>query len=440
MSRHVEQLLEEGKESAAAGDEIDDLDKMLEDVGKAGWMKLVELIDSKCFFVHFLADIDKDFDAFMAESKDEHDAGPPDNNDEEEEVDWDERLSRTEVFSTKYRISLAETREIGRLQEALGIPTSGSHRSLLSIMGKSSKQKYTTEQTKAWSNVTQNSVQLKRGSCRAKFHSDDATTKECELCLFTKGMVFFTLSTDEPLLKPLIWDNVSRIIPNDGEDSIRVETTPGSNIVLEKAISDWKTAIVSCFLNYIERNDTERTSNLGWQHQLVYTPGFSEAVSNDTVAIKPPVVHDEHNQLTPLLYAVKLGHAQAAKSLLEDFAADPNQPDGEDGTVPLYWADSDEMKQLLLQFGAKDGQRHELFDRVVATQANVDRQRQQQRDAEAAKISMQDNMKLINERGQKIEELGDTAQQLNENAAEFRDLSGQLKSKLKQRSARWGLF
>lgn len=400
----------------------------------------METVDSSCFYCSV---VDKDFDALMAESKDD-DQDDPNNEHVEEEEDWDERLSRDEVFSDKYRPSLAETREIGRLQERLGIQASGSRRGVLSVMGGKSRQKYTNDQTKDWVDVTQGSVLLKRGVCNAEFLDDEGDTtfpsKECQICLFTKGISFFTLSKDEPFLNSLGWGSVSRIIPNDHNDTIRLETSARISIVLEKAIANWKDSLTYCLLRYTERSETERTSNLGWQHLMIYTPGFSEAVSNDTVANKPFIVHDEYNQLTPLIYAVKLGHVQAAQSLLEDFEADPNQPDGEDGTVPLYWAESDEMKQLLLKFGAKDGQRHELFDNVDMAQTNVDLKRQQQRDAEAAQCEIQDNIKLLNERGQKIEQMGDRARELNDNAAEYRSLSSQLKSKMKQRSGRWGIF
>jgi SMC interacting uncharacterized protein involved in chromosome segregation len=105
------------------------------------------------------------------------------------------------------------------------------------------------------------------------------------------------------------------------------------------------------------------------------------------------------------------------------------------------------MTELLLRHGAKkvdnDSRRHELFGRVEATQAIVDRQRllqQQVAAVEAENTTMRHNVHLLNERGQKIEDMGDKARELNNNAAEFKSLASQLKAQMKQKSGRWGLF
>lgn len=458
-------------------------------------------------------DLDKDFDAMMMmESKDEQEDEEKTNAiDDEREPDWDERLTRDEVFREKYRPSTAEIEEVNRLQHRVGIDDNPvMRRSFLSVMTsmgtRTQTTKFSATQTKSWSDVTRGSVILKKGLVNLRLvrldknnnagtdHDDDGDhhdddlptaggpTTACHLCLFSKGMALFTLpepnhghnkNNDHQLLISLPWSSIARLVPkHDG--SIRIEPSALvqlddsyhiSALVLEGALAEWKNPIISCLFRSLELNDDSsagRTTALGWQHAIVYTPAFSEAVTNmpltpsccdSTDAATMINAKDQYNQLTPLLYAVKLGHLEAAASLLQDGHADPNQASGDDGTVPLYWAAdaAPAMTELLLRHGAKkidnDSRRHELFGRVEATQAIVDRQRllQQQQVAAAAAVesensTMRHNVHLLNERGQKIEDMGDQARELHNNAAEFKSLASQLKAQMKQKSGRWGLF
>jgi hypothetical protein len=458
-------------------------------------------------------DLDKDFDAMMMmESKDEQDEDEEKTNgiDDELEPKWDERLTRDEVFREKYRPSTAEMEEVHRLQRRVGIDDIPVMRkSFLSVMTSmrttTQTTKFSATQTKSWSDVTKGSVILKRGLANLRIvlldknnkagtahdddndgdhHDDDSptaggptTTMACHLCLFSKGMALFTFpeepnhghnnknNNNDQLLISLPWSSIARLVPGHGsDDSIRIEPSApvqlddrphGSVLVLEGVLAEWKDTIISCLFRSLELNDDSagRTTALGWQHAIVYTPAFSEAVNNVPLARSCDVAtminaKDEYNQLTPLLYAVKLGHLEAAASLLQDGQADPNQACGDDGTLPLYWADaSPAMTELLLRHGAKkvdnDSRRHELFGRVEATQAIVDRQRllqQQVAAVEAENTTMRHNVHLLNERGQKIEDMGDKARELNNNAAEFKSLASQLKAQMKQKSGRWGLF
>jgi Synaptobrevin len=422
----------------------------------------------------------------MMDSKDEQD-GKTSDNDDEPEPDWDERLTRDEVFSDRYRPTMAEAGEVSRLQDRVGITNNNlsiAGRSFRSVMAMGTKQKFTATQAKSWSEVTQGSVLLKRGLVNLRLvpdHHKEMTADRdgedalgpivtCHLCLFTKGMSVFTLpeskqkrdSNSDPLLVSLPWTSVTRLVPDHEKNSIQIERSAAADdsiLVLENSLAEWNDPITSCLLRYLEINDTTgRTTTLGWQHLIVYRPAFSEAVSDlplspltkssSDMMMMMANAKDEYNLLTPLLYAVKLGHMTAATSLLQHCQADPNQPSGDDGTLPLYWADSPAMTELLVAHGAKKvaSERQQLFGRVEATQAIVDRQRQQQqqREEEAAAVvvqtEMQQNMHLLNERGQKIAEMDDKARELNDNAAEFKSLSSQLKSQMKQKSGRWGIF
>jgi Synaptobrevin len=416
----------------------------------------------------------------MMDSKDEQD-GKTNDDDDEPEPDWDERLTRDEVFSERYRPTMAETCEVSRLQDRVGITNNNNisiaGRSFHSVMAMGTKQKFTATQAKSWSEVTQGSVLLKRGLVNLRLVPDHHKDGEdalgpivtCHLCLFTKGMSFFTLpeskhkrdSNIDALLVSLPWTSVTRLVPNHENDSIQIErlaAADDSMLVLENSLAEWNDPITSCLLRYLEINDTTgRTTTMGWQHLIVYRPAFSEAVSDlplspltkssSDMMMMMADAKDEYNLLTPLLYAVKLGHMTAATSLLQHYQADPNQPSGDDGTLPMYWADSPAMTELLVAHGAKKvaSERQQLFGRVDATQAIVDRQRQQQQQREAAaavvvQTEMQQNMHLLNERGQKIAEMDDKARELNDNAAEFKSLSSQLKSQMKQKSGRWGIF
>jgi hypothetical protein len=445
----------------------------------------------------------------MMESKDEQEDEEKTNViDDELEPDWKERLTRNEVFREKYRPNTAETEEVHQLQSRVGIDDNPVMRRnfllVMTSMGtKTQTTKFSAIQTKSWLDVTRGSVLLRRGLANLRLvrldqnnkagtahdddddngdhHDDDSpiaedpTTTACHLCLFSKGMALFTFpernngkkNNNDQLLISLPWSSIARLVP-DHDDSIRVEPSVpvqlddrrhGAALVLEGALAEWKDPIISCLFRSLELNDdsADRTTALGWQHAIVYTPAFSEAVNNvplvpsrtSTDAVAAMInAKDEYHQLTPLLYAVKLGHLEAAASLLQNGQADPNQASGDDGTAPLYWADaSPAMTELLLRHGAKkidnDSRRHELFGRVEATQAIVDRQRllqQQVAAVEAENTTMRHNVHLLNERGQKIEDMGDKARELNDNAAEFKSLAGQLKAQMKHKSGRWGLF
>jgi len=82
-----------------------------------------------------------------------------------------------------------------------------------------------------------------------------------------------------------------------------------------------------------------------------------------------------------------------------------------------------------------------LFDRVVATQNQREerRERELEREALTAQAQMSQNMRLLNERGQKIDDAAEKASEMNQNASEYADLARQLKEKTKKQAS-WNPF
>lgn len=150
-------------------------------------------------------------------------------------------------------------------------------------------------------------------------------------------------------------------------------------------------------------------------------------------------------------YAILCNQYHAAERLLKA-GADVHTKDA-DGHTAMYYALRDNLEprmiDLLHEYGAvKDKKKNkewkaaqELFDRVQATDAKTaaTRQQQQQEKAQAAQAEMANNLNLMQQRGQKIEELDDKARHLNEEAQDFANMAKQLKEKTKQgaRGTRW---
>lgn len=97
--------------------------------------------------------------------------------------------------------------------------------------------------------------------------------------------------------------------------------------------------------------------------------------------------------------------------------ADPNGKD-EDGLTPVYYAVhdevSDEIVKLLKRYGAKGiakakTDKAELFDRVTATENEREerREKQAQKEALIAQAKMSENMRLLQQRGQKVRKAKD---------------------------------
>jgi hypothetical protein len=206
----------------------------------------------------------------------------------------------------------------------------------------------------------------------------------------------------------------------------------------------WRQALEKVYTEYALRSvSVEHRSALGWQYHWMQRPAFYVAVSKRApVNQQAPHVWRDKNEVdiyqgyTPLHYAVRLHHTSAVQFLLQQAQVDPNAID-QDGHVPLYYAIHDQVDativQLLYQYGADKlspqqesiYETGELFGRVAATEA----QREQAQQAHAVQAEMAQNMRLLRERGEKIEQLGNKAGELNEGAQSFANMARKLKDK-----------
>ena len=101
--------------------------------------------------------------------------------------------------------------------------------------------------------------------------------------------------------------------------------------------------------------------------------------------------------------------------------------------------------QVLEQFGAvqsqkaEDERRGELFGKVAHTEQVREQTKAKaaEEKAQAAQSQMAQNMAAMHHRGERIEELGDKAAELQEGAKDYGDMAAQLKEKMKKKS-KWG--
>jgi hypothetical protein len=181
---------------------------------------------------------------------------------------------------------------------------------------------------------------------------------------------------------------------------------------------------------------------LGWQYRLVHRGGFTAAVTGqrDDLPISPKSINgrDPYNGLTMLIYAVRCGNSNAVSDLLDRHGADVDATD-QDGHSAMYYSTRDkqhDMQQILVEYGAEPSTEAlqcgcgELFGAVQGAQEAIDDRRESEsRAAAAAQAQMSDNLRLMNERGKKIRDMGDKATQLNEGAANYAEMARQLKER-----------
>ena len=317
-----------------------------------------------------------------------------------------------------------------------------------------------------------------------------------EVVLMTHGMLLIQLQEQTNLLgrksvkrslqQAVLWDAVSYCGPLSSSTDSSWQVVPKDGASWEFQCSNatqqtaWLQAMERVLVQYCMHSRSAATLELGWQYKLIHKPAFTLAVQgkgeNGLAVPHGDVINrlDEYNEYAPLhvrdqkfecgfffmrmhtssfllfflflQYAVRLNKLDAARCLLERAGADVNVKDGE-GCTPMYYALRDEVSEemitLLEKHGAnKNNERRakeELFGRVKATEAKVaakkqQREEQERQKAEAAQAQMAENMRLMNERGQKIEEIGDKASHLNYEAQNYADMARQLKEKSKKRS------
>jgi Ankyrin repeat len=205
-----------------------------------------------------------------------------------------------------------------------------------------------------------------------------------------------------------------------------------------------------------EKEDSSSdTSNRDFASQAALVPSHRcDALSFLRQHPKVLKVCDSYHGYTPLHYAVRGQNLEAVQFLLQA-GADPNLGDRAENHSCMFYARMDEVSPAILDALVQHGGtpckkadaalRGELFGRVQVTEeARAARHEaeleQKQRDAaEKAAKEQANNIRLMQLRGEQINELDDKARELNENAAEYGDLASQLKEKLKKQAG-WSLF
>lgn len=322
-------------------------------------------------------------------------------------------------------------------------------------------------------------VLVHHGSC---FFRD----KECTILLFTTGCA---VAKPDELIKTAHWSEVESILkPSFTSWQIKLQqvtrqaesTAQAEDNIIDKSSAqekeenqvtkgsddeqlnitgfDESTWTFECedtnqWLSILEKVvvafNARKRSGWGWHyHILQYRPAFTMAVTNETSLLSADWQDDVHTLdqfqgWSPLHYAVKLGHENAVKVLLQEGGADPNFRDKDERTAVDHADEHSAILKLLYDFGGRkktERLRGELFGKVEATEhvlqlKKEERQLQdeeklkQEEAARAARAQVMENIRLINERGEKIQEMSDKATELNQGASDFRLLAQRLKEK-----------
>jgi hypothetical protein len=315
-------------------------------------------------------------------------------------------------------------------------------------------------------------VVLKKGSC-------DYQNNDCEIILFNVGVVVIannlSISGSSSLLAAVAYADIEYVVAT--REGWRMVTT--TNNKTNKTL-DFKTDDASSWMDALEiilvrstmhdKSSTMITSECGWQYRKVHRPFFTLAVtgqtddtateeSSDTTNTTPEEAAaaatdinttDDYHGYAPLHYAARNGHVRAVQVLL-DAGADPNLPDTCNKETPVQLSSGNaELQQLLLERGGRvvvdAAQTGELFGRVAATQAIVqDKRHQQQLEQnrrQQVEETLADNRRLMALRGEQIEQMGNQADDMQQGAADMKDLARRLKEKSAQQSNKifFGLF
>lgn len=382
-------------------------------------------------------DIDREFNAFASFRQSMKDLAKTIPSWEKEELpSWLHRLARPEVYSHQYQPSRQELHEVDQLRVQLGLekPSSG-------LFGATNSHLDTGTQ-KAWTHLWNSpSILLFRGPVQCQ-------ESEMEVVVLTHGLLLVQIelvdqTVQRQLVKAWLWPQLVTIQTPDDDSFLLCgkERSFHCQCSSPRALQAWREALEHIWVENARRSPKVNRSTLGWQYGFVERPGFSYGTGH--IATKPDRIDnvilqhcDEYNGLTPLHYAVRLQLTDVVQHLLK-LGANPNAPDAEDSQTPVFYAIRDHhepITQLLLKHGGirpravDDG---ELFGRVQASDRLVQSERSAQ--AQAAQAQMNENMRLLQERGEKIREMDDRARQLNDGASDYADLASQLKAKVTQK-------
>ena len=276
-------------------------------------------------------------------------------------VDWEERISREEIFSKRYRPKLGEARELQVMAEMLGLSKSTDLFKRVTVsMGMNFKM---TENIHSLF-FGQHSILLSILPVRWKGNN-------CELVLLTDGFVlrYPNFNSYNPLEKRYetcqLWDSVNYCersssplavtiqIDDDSSTRYELETVEddkdeGGGPNLDTVLKHLERVITQHDLHDSNNNkSSDRTNVLGWQYLRVRKPAFTAAVANDPkllssrkndAAISRYINQvDVYNRYAPLHYAVlqEKCNPEVIKALLRA-GADPNLLDGDERSAMYH--------------------------------------------------------------------------------------------------------
>mmetsp|Transcript_20133 Transcript_20133/g.42606 ORF Transcript_20133/g.42606 Transcript_20133/m.42606 type:complete len:615 (+) Transcript_20133:178-2022(+) len=475
-----EEAVEDGKddndndeeEEDGTKEEEEDVHKMLED------MEIPDFDMSMSF------DEDEegnDNDKGNGNDKDNAKAAGPSNQDNtlDNNVDYERRLRREEVFSKRYHPSKSERNELQAVAKHLGVASSGF--------------RLTTCQATLHQLLFGNhSVVLKKGGpVRFNHH------KDCDLILLTDGflVVHRNFNAYNPLERRYetcrSWSDVEFVeLGEVGNALLTIQmrspsssSSGGESLHIrcreeddgERPESWFQTIERIVVLSAVHgapstmatETDTETDTDLevfGWQYTLVRKPAYTTAVTGNLSWMGNPGPNhlnqlDAYHQSAPLHYALQQEpcRADVIDALLRA-GADPNLADGEGRSAMYYaqrnrFANEPTIEAILKEAGGRPSQladtelRGELFAGVDEAAKNSEQRREREqtlRDRKAAEAAaktrsaqsqMSENMAAMIERGETIDAIDDKAQQLNDEAKQYRSLATQLKNQMK--SKKW---
>lgn len=223
----------------------------------------------------------------------------------------------------------------------------------------------------------------------------------------------------------------------------------------------WVDAFRTCYVKSMQLSADSSSKRIrgqiGWQHQVIRASLFSLVVCNDLPGLENQVANpsldldiddqDEYHGYTALHYAVILDHVECAMLLIR-YGAKVNLQDS-DRKTPLDHAtlsENKDMIQLLENHGATTHESEVLFKSAVEEQnqlksaksPNTSDKKMMAR-AKGAVGTMSEAMSALQERGDRLEELGNKTAQLQSGASDYAQMAKQMKEKNKKKSNLFGL-
>jgi len=380
------------------------------------------------------------------------------------------RIERDEVYSRMYKPTDGEAQELIELETKLGVARRSGF--LARALGKAIGGRASGND--AWERLVRpdegkkegHSVLLKRGPCVWKVETGKGhDAVECEAILLTRGLVLAALvvvgssgtNIRSSFSKAILWSDVCFVCPKLGdnhswqvllgENSAEPTETWTFMCANTNSRDAWLSALERIVIEYHMHSQGPLTTKLGWQYQVVHKQAFTMAVTGKADEYRPRrtllETRDSYNGYTPLHYAVRCQQEMAVKAFLK-IGADPNAPCTDD-ISPMTYATQDEVSQSIIDLLLSNGGQvvkptnkpSALFGQVeaVETKRQIEHgYEQKERQAKAAQAEMNENMRLLRERGEKIDEMSSKAADLNLAAQDYKSMSKKLKEKLKQKS------